>query len=96
MRKIVFLEPDSAEWKEWKEKCLGETKKLIADFNNGRDIKIKDLYKQRYIKNSFYFSESETKHFQTVLNLRHSAPKYRTIPVQSPLGSSEIQKEGCC
>lgn len=42
---IIFSEPDSDEWLEWKQQCEEATRKIIEDFQNGIVPNFSDLYK---------------------------------------------------
>lgn len=59
MVKINFQEPDTEEWKKWREKCEQETRKLIEAAKEGRTPSemITDLYKEKAIKRTIYMSD---------------------------------------
>lgn len=57
MRKIIFIEPKTLEWNEWKKKCQEETRIVIQAFNKNGKCKINRTYTQRNIKRSFFFSK---------------------------------------
>jgi hypothetical protein len=47
MIKLSFIEPHSASWRRWREKCDAERDKCIEDVGKGRKPKISDLYKKQ-------------------------------------------------
>ena len=47
MIQITFTEPTDIKWTEWKKKCKKATKKLIKDVEDGKPVKITDLYKEQ-------------------------------------------------
>lgn len=59
MIKIEFQQPDTEEWKEWRQKCEQETKELIAAAKKGVTSAkmITDLYKEKTIKRTIYISD---------------------------------------
>lgn len=56
MVKIQFKEPDTSEWKDWRQKCEKETEKLIKSVKQGLKPKITGLYKKRIIKDTVYIA----------------------------------------
>ncbi len=56
MVKIQFKEPDTSEWKDWRQKCEKETEKLIKSVKQGLKPKIAGLYKKRIIKDTVYIA----------------------------------------
>ena len=45
MIKIIFQEPTSVEWKEWRRKCDVARDEMVERFKNGQKPKVTDLYK---------------------------------------------------
>lgn len=58
MRRINFSEPSDPSWKKWREKCINATKTLIASVRAGEKPEITDLYKEKEIKQKFYFNKN--------------------------------------
>jgi hypothetical protein len=47
MIKVTFVEPDTKEWIDWREKCALAIQSLIADFKAGNKLVVTDLYKKQ-------------------------------------------------
>ena len=50
MRKIIFIEPQTQVWKDWRNKCEKETEILVKAFRENGECTITSLYKKRDIK----------------------------------------------
>ncbi len=59
MRQIKIAEIVSDDWEEWKAKCISTTADNIELFDAGGEVKIGDLYKEKYVKDNYYFTEDE-------------------------------------
>lgn len=61
MIKIIFNEPATVEWHEWREKCEVKSHELIDWVMQGNNSaeKITDLYKEKTIKKKYYINAKE-------------------------------------
>jgi hypothetical protein len=46
MIKVTFVEPTSDEWKQWRDDCRAEQKRLDDSYESGSPIEVKPLYKE--------------------------------------------------
>ena len=57
MIKINFEEPNTEEWRYWRNECEKETKEIWKSVRTRDDFKIGDLYKNKFIKKNIYMSK---------------------------------------
>lgn len=66
MRRINAKPLNTQEWKDWIAECEVETTNNINKFSRSEEIEITSLYKKKYIKDNYYFSNSGPFHGKCV------------------------------
>ena len=59
MRQIKSSGLNTQKWKHWLSECADETKKNIILAEKGEKIKFTSLYKKKYIKDNYFFTDQE-------------------------------------
>ena len=87
MVKIIFNEPETDQWKKWKNKCKTETEKIIKNFENDNTLEFnKNIYNDKKIRRTIYFANKSDppfygkcvyceKNITTFNHLDHFRPK---------------------
>ena len=66
MRQIKAEVLDTDQWKEWRVDCQAETTANIERHRNSEKIKITSLYKRKYIKDNYFFTDKKPFHGKCV------------------------------